>query len=258
LLRDIFHRLLQLSGIARVRGHSFIRQLVPQDAVIADFGAHRGEFCSILSGTTKIRSCLCLEANPMLVRDLIEGNTKQSTMKIIHAALVGIGAPAELMLQVSENPEASSVFLSVSGVFGVRETVNVPTMTLDAVMDILSEPRVHMIKMDIEGAEIDVLRTANRKTLARIDQITVEFHDFIDPDMREAVQTVRGRLKREQGFVEINANWPYTDDILFINRQCIERIGRLRFWSMIYTSRVAYLIRGMLFKCRPEKSLLNE
>jgi hypothetical protein len=41
---------------------------------------------------------------------------------------------------------------------------------------ILDEPRVDLLKIDLEGAEIEMLTTANAARLRAIGQITVKFH----------------------------------------------------------------------------------
>jgi len=66
LFRRIFHVLLNQLGIRRLREHSFFGALLPKQAVIADFGAHRGEFLSALKSEFSISRALLIEANPEL------------------------------------------------------------------------------------------------------------------------------------------------------------------------------------------------
>lgn len=58
-----------------------------------------------------------------------------------------------------------------------QETVQ--TITLTEVLDLCCIPRIHLLKMDIEGAEYELLSAAPPETLRRIDAITMEFHDFL-------------------------------------------------------------------------------
>ena len=52
-----------------------------------------------------------------------------------------------------------------------------------------------MLKVDIEGAEWELLESLDESMLNRIDQISVEFHDFIDPTKKNRTQEVVERLK---------------------------------------------------------------
>ena len=44
VVKRIFHLLLARLAVRRLRGHSFFAMLLAKPAVVADFGAHRGEF----------------------------------------------------------------------------------------------------------------------------------------------------------------------------------------------------------------------
>jgi hypothetical protein len=92
----------------------------------------------------------------------------------------------------------------------------VSSVTLSELMSRCGIDRVALIKADIEGAEIGVFRTADEATLSRIDQITVEFHDFLGLGTAVEIDAVRRRLE-SAGFVAIrfsedNTNW------LFVRR----------------------------------------
>ena len=67
------------------------------------------------------------------------------------------------------------------------------------------------VKMDIEGAEWQVLRAAPDDTLARIDQLVIEFHET---DQRHFVEVIR-RLKRTFVVAHVHFN----------NAACHEGVG---------------------------------
>ena len=64
LFRRIFHVLLDRLEIRRFKEHSFFGSLLPQTAIVADFGAHRGEFFAALKSEYSISRALLVEANP--------------------------------------------------------------------------------------------------------------------------------------------------------------------------------------------------
>ena len=77
--------------------------------------------------------------------------------------------------------------------------------------------RVDVMKVDVEGAELDVFESALESDLRLIGQISVEFHDFIYPKLRPRVEAVKLRLCA-MGFWMINFSLDNTD-VLFINRE---------------------------------------
>lgn len=245
MLRKIFNAWLTILGVKSIRGHTFIVPLLPETITIADFGAHKGDFCDSISKVRAIRRALLIEVNPDLHADLTH-NWRDPRWQILHAAVGGSGHAPSKTLYLSENPEASSMTKEIADAFGCKGAVEVPTIALQASLDAFESDRINLVKMDIEGAELDALESASPDALARVDQLTVEFHDNFDPAMSGRVSKVRSKLTRECGFLEINASWPGTDDILFVNERSLARIGQFR-WHLIYVGALAaYFIRGLV------------
>jgi FkbM family methyltransferase len=61
-------------------------------------------------------------------------------------------------------------------------TYNVEVITLDRLLNIIGDKPISIIKMDIEGAEYDLLNHLDQKIADRIDQLLVEFHYGIVKD----------------------------------------------------------------------------
>jgi FkbM family methyltransferase len=57
------------------------------------------------------------------------------------------------------------------------ETVDVDVWTLDKVIQAAGWPTVDLLKLDVQGAELDVLRTLDRASWSAIGQIVGEVHD---------------------------------------------------------------------------------
>lgn len=58
--------------------------------------------------------------------------------------------------------------------------VNLEAVTLAHALALEPNGRIDLVKMDIEG-EVAVLLSAPEELFARIVQLSVEFHDFLDP-----------------------------------------------------------------------------
>src|SRR6516165_9318324 len=110
----------------------------------------------------------------------------------------------------------------------LRETIQVQARQLESLLAEFRAPRIDLLKMDIEGAEVGILRSLSRATLRAIGQITVEFHS--DPvfgfDLHREVEDVIRSLQR-QGFLSLDFSGRARLDVLFVNR-AIHRIPRLQ------------------------------
>ena len=72
VFKAIFYLLLARLGVRRLRGHSFFGTLLAKPAVVADFGAHRGEFFAAFMAECPVCRALLVEADPGLAESLKE------------------------------------------------------------------------------------------------------------------------------------------------------------------------------------------
>jgi FkbM family methyltransferase len=109
----------------------------------------------------------------------------------------------------------SSVLSSVSAGAAVGgASVSVPTVSLDHAITRTGAGQI-ALKIDAEGAEVEMLESAAQATLAAIDEVALEYHDSIVPDARERCQAVL----TQAGFT--CRTMPFTSDqgILVARRQ---------------------------------------
>ncbi len=185
-----------------------------------------------------------MEANPELAANLASHPRLASS--VLAAALVARSNPDGVEFNVSQNPQASSVDPLVAQSYGITKHVTVECIELHEILAKRQLPSLTLAKFDVEGAEIEVLLSASSEVLTSISQITVEFHDVFRPETRPEVCQVRTRLKA-LGFIELNANWPFTDDILFINRRSFPRNTRGLHLNL-FMARILYMLRGAAVK----------
>lgn len=193
-------------SLARVSGHSFLTAPISRESVVVDLGVNHGEFALAMIerfGCTVVG----LEPVPALYAAL----PAHERLDVAPLAITCDGRAATLYV----NPTRCATIetgLSQSGALAVE----VEGVTLEGLLDSKGIERTSLVKVDIEGAEIAMLETASLATLGRIDQLTIEFHDFLDPGLGEAVARVKGRLRRA-GFVELALSRD-NSDVLFVNR----------------------------------------
>lgn len=193
--------------LVSVRGHHIWPAPLTKDSVVVDAGAHRGEFSAEIIRRFGCR-CHLVEANPRLVERLMIPGAESIT-----TAALG-GRDGRGMLHVSENPEASGLFDAGPA----TTSVDVETISLATLMRRLGLTRIDLLKLDIEGAEFDLIAATPDQILQRINQITVEFHDF-KPAFRnrELFENARARLE-SMGFDCGNMAFRTHGNVLFLNR----------------------------------------
>jgi hypothetical protein len=107
-------------------------------------------------------------------------------------------------------------------------TVEVQATTIGELLARHGVHRAALVKLDIEGAELEILEAIDSATLARVDQLTVEFHDFIDPGQSAAVVDAIERMRRA-GFLTVKFSRD-NSDVLFINRDRLRITAWQRLW----------------------------
>ena len=106
----------------------------------------------------------------------------------------------------------AAISAPVTGHVRVR-TVSLPTFMREAGIT-----AIDLLKLDIEGAEVAVLKNLPGECLERIKQITVEFHDFEFTEHGKELPIIDELLK-EKGFAKIKFSVRSNMDVLYINRR---------------------------------------
>ena len=132
---------------------------VSADSVVWDIGANCGVFAFSSAAAKQV---VAVEADPFLC------NLMQDSMRLNGVSLVLVSAAAFSTSTLAEfsiahRGRASNHLSAVEGstqTGGERTRLLVPTITLDSLLDHVLPPT--LVKIDVEGAEVDVLRGAAR------------------------------------------------------------------------------------------------
>ena len=172
--------------------------LRPGDIAI-DCGANVGLFTTLMavSGAT----VYAFEPNPAAYEALAGAVAAFPNAHPIHAAVTAAPGPVKLFLHkwADEDPvhwsTGSSLLESKNNVRKDHFTV-VEGVPLARFIRELGVDRIRLLKMDIEGAEVEVLNQLLDEGLHQmIDQAFVEVHDRRVPELREPTQRLRRRLE---------------------------------------------------------------
>ena len=164
-------------GFKDIGGHTFCSRLIGKNSIIIDLGGHQGYFSQQMNNRYK---CTAYVVEP--VYSLYESIIASPLLKKYNFAVAGdVG---ETVFYESENIQAGSILGQNVDFNG--EAYTVKTKSLSNFIDELGLTEVDLLKVDIEGAEIQLINTIDAKDAFCIKQMTVEFHDSTpNPNVQE-------------------------------------------------------------------------
>jgi len=148
-----------------------------------DVGAHEG-YCSLKAARVVGPSghVIAIEANPEMVRTL-RGNIQASGTGVVTVVPVACSdSESTLDLFVAEHSNSGNSSLSernASLAGTVRATYHVPARSLDAILQESRLLRVDVVKIDVEGAELLVLKGAEETLVRSRPILFVELDDLL-------------------------------------------------------------------------------
>ncbi|MBE3114660.1 MAG: FkbM family methyltransferase [Actinobacteria bacterium] len=184
-----------------IEGHPIIPELLNESSIIFDCGACVGEFTSKLYDKYKCRFYL-YEADSRNYRRMKHRFQNNQNIYTFNKAIDKDICIKEFYL--GDFITASSLYRSHRGLGHLME--NVQTTTIDN--ELFNFDGIDLLKLDLEGSEIDVIPNILPKTLQKIKQITVEFHpqSKIEGYTQEKIDICRNYLKKS------------FDEIMYVDR----------------------------------------
>lgn len=213
---------MTLSKIMSLRGHHFYTDILDSNSIVIDLGAHRGEFSLQLSETFGCK-CYAVEAAPDLCGLIPENDLVKSYNYVVNDN----NQPVKLHL--ANNPECNTIHHLPAA--NTETVVQVQGITLERFLEINQIEQVDLLKVDIEGAEIELFNSLSDSTITKIKQISVEFHDFLPylDNMGQRIQAIKAKLQ-QLGFACIVYTITCHEDVLFLN----QNYCNLSTWEIFY------------------------
>jgi len=194
-----------------VSGHHFYDKLLEASSIVIDLGAGKGEFAE---GLDSMLSCEYyeVEANPQLCSQIRDaGHIRKFNYAVSDSS-------GEVKFYISNIPNSSSLYPQISAKHGINKTIVVPSITLEDFLNANNIRSIDLLKIDIEGSELDFFNSAKDGIISNIKQISVEFHDFIEGvRFGGNVEKIIKRLKK-LGFFCLRFGTVLNADVLFINK----------------------------------------
>jgi FkbM family methyltransferase len=206
--------------IDRFYGHSILVDPLKSASTILDLGANHGHFALAMVDRFQCQ-VVCVEPDPSIYPELAS-NPKISA---INAAVNTQGGSAKFY--VTQNQECSSLIRP--SVSETVEEIECQTVTMDALLDRIGAKQIDVVKVDIEGLELELLTSLDHRTLDRINQLSVEFHESLGIGSPKQVVAIIERL-RDFGFGAVRGSFFDYSDVLFLHPGRLQLPGNWR-WS---------------------------
>jgi FkbM family methyltransferase len=210
----------------RVRQHSFI-DCFDEKSVVLDLGANKGAFSRKLMKNWNFSKLILVEGNPNLVRKMRILFRDKKNVDVINA-LIGSKAKKHVKFYISNNSVASSVNKNFSGIWWwrfmglkkIRKEISVEMITLSDIFKMFHLKKIDLVKIDIEGSEWELLDNFSEKDFRRVDQVAVEFHDFINKEFKILTERAIKKLQN-LGYLVYRYKPKSNYDVLFYKKNLL-------------------------------------
>ncbi len=183
-----------------------IARYLPPGGGFVDVGANAGDFtiwaAHVGGPATRVLSVEAEEGNAHWLRRTVQRNRLEDRVTVVNAA--ASDAPGEVELLVTAKNGTHSIveseLHSAFEEFRPIRRVRIPARPLDDLIDEAAMSRVDVVKIDVEGAEMLVLRGAPR-LLSGKDALTLLIDLHFGVDIQELGALLQGNgfsLRREQ------------------------------------------------------------
>jgi len=199
----------------RIEGHTFVNTWLKGGSNVVDLGMNRGQFARTIQRKYNC-NVVGVEANPFLVEEF----NKSGLARCFNLAISAHKGLVRFFID-PHNSEASS--LTVADESSLRP-VDVDGVPFAEFYEAQSTREVDLLKIDIEGAEIDLFEGVEPSIFAQTKQICVEFHSFLHPEHLPAIRRIIARMQAG-GFHCCDFSTQYVD-VLFLNGS-LEHISKM-------------------------------
>jgi FkbM family methyltransferase len=193
-------------SIEVIETHTILPDIISQGSVVIDCGANVGRFSLEM---IRRYGCVCYAIEA--ARDTFEKIPYSANLHRYNFALCGVSKL--VTMSIHSDITRSTVMGEPTG-----NTINVQGRHLEEFLaHEVSGRTVDLVKMDIEGAEVEVITSLNDDLIKRVGQWTIEFHDFLG---RISVSEVEQCVERIAGLGFHELYWSKhrnNADVLLVN-----------------------------------------
>lgn len=144
--------------------------------LILDVGAGIGEFCIFVARQFPRARVVAFEPNPKQFQ-LLQENIEHNSLSNVEAHMIAIGLKSSYILESS----AHGVRTRLNGEGQGSSIAGKPLAAY------LGTERVNLLKIDCEGAEVEVLESLGSSNWNLIERFAIEYHNYLVEDADKAL-----------------------------------------------------------------------
>lgn len=167
--------LLKMLGFREILTHWIYEKTLNDSSWIIDLGANLGHFTTEILNRGKY-NIIQVEANPILYNKLSKEHLKYNV------AISNYNGSCKFY--ISANNEASSIFSDFQNHWPANESKEVQCITISSFLAQLDVGVFDLIKVDIEGAEIQLIEDFCKNETKLVKQISFEFHHNLNRNLK--------------------------------------------------------------------------
>ncbi len=169
------------------------------DDTIVDVGANIGAFALRIEAQARGARVHCFEPGTA-ARETLERNVAANGLGEFVAVypFAVSDRRGTIELTRTDSPMHRSIFVNDYAQGGAETVEMIP---LAEAIELAGSARVDLLKVDVEGAEIEIVEGMDAAAWGKVERAVIEFHDFFRPGCRERVTRALGAA----GFDRIEA-----------------------------------------------------
>jgi FkbM family methyltransferase len=192
--------------------HTFIADFINEDSIVLDLGGNKGEFSKFIVDEFRATAYV-IEPIPELFNQIPE---HPKIKKFQYC----ISQEKDVEISIPEN-QCATIYDK-----NCNKKIICKGITLEDFLKENNIKKVDLLKVDIEGAEIEMFENLSEEILKNINQITVEFRDFLWPELKPKVELIKNKIQNS-GFYCIPFSITNNGDVLFIKKNLISKFQYL-------------------------------
>lgn len=157
------------------RDNRFISQ---SGDIVFDIGGHIGFFTIRQAKRIHQGRVFVFEPNPDTFYRLLKNIQVNELKNVFPFNRAVTFREGKTILRLSRGSSEATTIMNQGTANNYNKEVEVETISLDQVVKDCQVPRIHLMKIDVEGAEVEVLKSGFKNALPLTEKILIEVHSF--------------------------------------------------------------------------------
>lgn len=162
-----------------------------ENSIVVDGGGYKGEWCKYILDTFKCKVYI-FEPHPDNLKKIhtLVGDNENAVL--IQCALFGEDGTQKL--RMTPNADGYSLYDRSKKNRKILKKIDVRSMTVSTFLSEWNVPHIDMMKLNVEGSEIDILMSLDKQTASRVKRISFAAHGgkIVEPSaVKKAIRHAR-------------------------------------------------------------------